>query len=78
MIDWFLRYVVGGKTGTRHSAWFILLCEFAATGVAIWREAPAHVFDLLTATLVVTIPVLIAAHGHHKQLEKDKADANNP
>ena len=38
MIHFFLKYVVGGETGKRESAWFAFLLWLAATAWIGWAE----------------------------------------
>ncbi len=73
-MDWFLRRIIGGTTGTRHGAWFAFLAQLGFLGwgrVLITRGHDMQpLFALLTVTLTVTVPVVVGAHAHHKQLQQ--------
>lgn len=72
-MNWFMRKIIGGDTGTRQGAWFAFLVQSGFLGWGVYLLSKGHdmqpLFALLTVTLTVTVPVVIGAHVHHKQLQ---------
>lgn len=71
-IDWVLRRIIGGTTGTRHSALFAVVVQFGFLAWGCWGltqgTAVGPLFDLLTITLPTSIGMLIGASAHQKYL----------
>jgi hypothetical protein len=73
MIELFLKYIIGGKTGTREGVWFAFLVTFGLLGLAIWMESNDHdmsnLYSLLTVLCPITVGAVLGAHGQHKHLQ---------
>lgn len=67
MLSLFKRMVLGGRTGKREAAWFVLILWSAGAVYLFWKEAQgiemANSFALLTAALVPVGVFFAGAYG---------------